>query len=62
MGHSEKLARQGTQDEEEQNKNTTQYVLETSMLPQTQMTQHKLGVLQTTGGKDEYNIVFLRKS
>ena len=32
MGHSEKLTRQGTQDEEEQNKTTTQYVLETTML------------------------------
>jgi len=28
----------GTQDEEKQNKNTTQYVLDTTMLKQTQIT------------------------
>jgi hypothetical protein len=48
MDHSEKLARQGTQDEEEQNKNTTQYVLETTMLRQTQMTHHKLDMRRPT--------------
>ena len=35
----EKLATQGTQDEEKQNKNTTQYVLDTTMRNQTQITQ-----------------------
>ena len=34
----EKLATQGTQDEEKQNKNTTQYVLGTIMHKQTQIT------------------------
>jgi hypothetical protein len=34
----EKLATQGTQDEEKQNKNTTQYVLDTTMRKQTQIT------------------------
>jgi hypothetical protein len=48
MGHSEKLTRQGTQNEEEQNKITTQYVLETTMLRQTQMTQHKLDMRRPT--------------
>ena len=34
----EKLVTQGTQDEDKQNKNTTQYVLDTAMLKQTQIT------------------------
>ena len=34
----EKLASQGTQDEERQNKNTTQYVLDTTIWKQTQIT------------------------
>ena len=56
----QKLATYVTQDNEKQNKKTTQYVLETTM--------HKTNVnktcalLQTTGGKDEPNIVFMRKS
>ena len=33
----EKLVTQGTQDEEKQNKNTTQYVLDTTMRKQTQI-------------------------
>ena len=32
MDNSEKLATQGAQDEEKQNKNTSQYVLDTTML------------------------------
>ena len=32
MDNSEKLATQGTQDKDEQNKNTTQYVLDTQAL------------------------------
>ena len=36
MDNPEKLATSGTQDEEKQNKNTTQYVLETTMCKQTQ--------------------------
>ena len=34
----EKLATQGTQDEDKQNKNTTQYVLDTTIRQQTQIT------------------------
>ena len=47
------------QDKGTQNKNTTQYVLDTTMRKQTQITfiRHEPS-LQTTGGKDEPNIVF----
>jgi hypothetical protein len=38
MDNPEKLATYGTQDEEKQNKNTTQYVLDTTMRKQTQIT------------------------
>ena len=38
MENPEKLATQSTQDEEEQNKNTTQYVLNTTIRKQTQIT------------------------
>ena len=40
MDNQEKLASYGTQDEEKQNKNknTTQYVLDTTMRKQTQIT------------------------
>jgi len=38
MANSEKLLTQGTQDEEKQNKNTTQYVLDITMRKQTQIT------------------------
>ena len=38
MDNPEILATWGTQDEEKQNKNTTQYVLETTMRKQTQET------------------------
>ena len=38
MDNPEKLATQGTQDEEKHNKNTTQYVLDTTMYKQTQIT------------------------
>ena len=34
MDNPEKLAAHGTQDEEKQNKNTTQYVLDTTILKQ----------------------------
>ena len=33
----EKLVKQGTQDEDKQNKNSTQYVLDTTMCKQTQI-------------------------
>ena len=38
MNNPEKAATQGTQDEEKQNKNTTQYVLDTTIRKQTQTT------------------------
>ena len=38
MDNTEKLATQGTKDEENQSKKTTQYVLDTTMRKQTQMT------------------------
>ena len=38
MDNPEKLVTQGTQDKEKQNKNTTQYVLDTTMRKQTQIT------------------------
>jgi len=47
-----------TQDEDKQNKNTTKHLLYTTMCNQTQITQ----ISPPTGGKDEPNIVFMRKS
>ena len=38
MDNPKKLATQGTQDEEKQNKNTTQYELDTTIRKQTQIT------------------------
>jgi hypothetical protein len=38
MDNPEKLAIQATQDEQKQNKNTTQYVLDTTIRKQTQTT------------------------
>ena len=35
MDNQEKLATQGTQDEDKQNKNTTQYMLDTTIRKQT---------------------------
>ena len=37
MDNPEKLATQGTQDEEKQSKNTTEYVLDTTVCKQTQI-------------------------
>ena len=52
-----------TQDEDKQNKNRTQYALDTTLCKQTQITLIRLApFLQTTWGKDEPNIVFMRKS
>jgi hypothetical protein len=39
MGNLEKLAKYGTEDEEKQSKNTTQYVLDITIFKQTQKTQ-----------------------
>jgi hypothetical protein len=38
MNNPEKLATQGTQDRDNQNKNIAQYVLDTTMRKQTQIT------------------------
>ena len=38
MDNPEKLATQGTREEENQNKNTTQYVLDTTICKQIQIT------------------------
>ena len=38
MDNPEKLATQGAQDDEKQNKNTTQYMFDTTMRKQTQIT------------------------
>jgi len=40
--NAEKLATYGTQDEDKQNKNTTQYVLDTTMSKQTQITKSEI--------------------
>jgi hypothetical protein len=84
MDNPEKLAEYDTQDEDKQNKNTTQQVLGTTLHKQTEGTQdedkqnkntiqyvlytasHRNNVnktrvtLQTTGGKDEPNIVSMK--
>ena len=60
MDNPGKLARYGTQ--ETQNKITTPYMLDTTKRKQTQITYKTWVLLQTTGGKDELNIVFMRKS
>ena len=44
MDNPEKRATQGTQDEEKQNKNTTQYVLHTNVHKQIQITYKQLEV------------------
>ena len=54
----EKLATQGTQDGEKR-KNTTQYVLDQT---NTNHVNKTCTLLQTTGGKDEPNIVLMRTS
>ena len=41
MDNQEKLATYDTQDEDKQSENTTQYVLDTTMCKQTQITQIK---------------------
>ena len=60
-----KLATKRTQDEEKQTKNTTQYMLDITILYTQTNTNNVIktwSLLQTTGGKDEPNIVFMRKS
>ena len=61
MYNPEKLETYGTQDEDKQNKNTTQYVLNTTMRKQTNNVNTTWAILQQIGGKDEPNIVVMRK-
>ena len=68
MDNPEKLATQVTQDEEKQSKNTTQYVLDTTMHKQTKITEinvreYRRGIkngnrekLATYGTQDEENL------
>jgi len=62
MENPEKLATQGTQDEDRQSKNTTQYALDITMFKQIHNVNKTQASLQTTGDKDEPNIVFMLKS
>ena len=62
MDNPEKLAPQCTQGKEKQNKNTTQYVLDTTTQGNTNNVNKTSTLLQTTGGKDEPNIVLVWKS
>jgi len=43
-------------------KNTTQYVLDTTTQINTNNVNNTWALLQTTGGKDEPNIIFMRES
>ena len=61
MDNPEKLAAYGTQDEDKQNKNTTQ--IDNMCWTPLSANKHKkinkmCALLQTTGGKDEPNIIF----
>ena len=63
MDNPEKLATQGTQEEDKENKNTTQYVLDTTIPHTNRNNVNKTcALLQTVWGKDEPNMVFMRKS
>ena len=62
MENPEKLATQGTQDEDRQNKNTTQYELDTTMFKQIHNVNKTQASPQTPGDKDEPNIVYMLKS
>jgi hypothetical protein len=59
MDNPEKLATQGTQYEEKYN---TIYVGQRYAQTNTNNVNKKRALLQTTEGKDEPNIVFMRKS
>ena len=61
MTNPEKLVTWVPQDEEKQSKNTTQYVLDTT-ITKTKQKQKTWALLQTPGGKDEPNIVVMRIS
>ena len=59
MDNPEKLATYGTQDDDKQN--TTQYNMCWTSLCANKQKSRKLKI-QTTGGKDEPNMVFIWKS
>jgi hypothetical protein len=61
MDNSEKLATYGTPDEHKQNKHTTQYGDHYAQAS-TNNVNKACALLQTSGGKDESDIVFMRKS
>jgi hypothetical protein len=61
MDNPEKLATYGTQDEEKQKHNTI-YVGHHYAQTNTNNVNKTCALLQTTGGKDELSIVFMRKS
>ena len=53
MENAEKLVTYGTHDEDKENKNTTQYVLDTTMSKQTQITKSEIVPPTNNGGKYE---------
>jgi hypothetical protein len=59
MDNPENLATYSTQDVGKQSKNTTQYVLDTTICKQTNNVIKTRVLLQTTEGKDEPNIVIM---
>jgi len=61
MDNQEKLATLGTQDEDKQTKNTTQCVRHHYAQTDTNSVNKTWALLQTTGSKDESNIVFMRR-
>ena len=64
MDNPDKPATQGTQDEDEQSKNTTQYVLDTAMRKQTQLTEirHEPSYKYTFLQKNDYDVRFWNQS
>ena len=54
--------KQGIQHDDIENKNRTQYMMDTTMRKETQITIIKHESSYNTGGKDEPNIVVIRKS
>ena len=53
MANPEKLGTQGTQDKDKQNKNTTHYVLDTTIWKQAQITMQII-TLENTEGASKY--------
>jgi hypothetical protein len=63
MDNPAKLVTQGTPDEEKQNKNTARYMLDITIPTKNTNNRNKTCVLlQTTGGKEEPNIIFMNLS